>query len=230
MKRIGLLGGMSWESSALYYRLLNTGVRDALGGLHSASCVMGSVDFAEIERLQSAARWDEAGEVLAREARALVAAGAEALVLCTNTMHLVAEHIERAVDVPLLHIVDVTAEAILAAGKRRVALLGTIFTMEQPFYADRMARHGVETLVPAPGERQDINRVIYDELVRGVVSDDSRKRYIEIVERLAAEGAEGVILGCTEIELLIGADDVSIPVYPTTALHAQAAVAFALGR
>lgn len=228
VKRVGLLGGMSWESSALYYRLLNEGVRERLGGLHSAVCVMGSVDFAEIEALQSAGAWDEAGALLAREAAALEAAGADFLVLCTNTMHKVAPAIEDATDIPLLHLVDVTADAITGAGMTRVGLLGTRFTMEQPFYRDRMERHGVETIVPDDAGRRTVDRIIYEELVQGVVREESRAAYRTVIADLVARGAEGIILGCTEIELLVGAADSPVPVFASTTLHAQAAVDLAL--
>jgi aspartate racemase len=229
MRKIGLLGGMSWESSALYYRLINEGVRARLGGLHSAACVMASVDFAVVEALQASGRWTEAGKLLAEEARGLVAAGAECLVLCTNTMHKVADEIEHRVPVPLLHLVDVTAHAVREAGLTRVALLGTRFTMEEPFYRDRMALRGVDTVVPSADDRRIVNDVIYDELVRGVVADESRAQYRKIIERLADAGAEGVILGCTEIEILVGQDDSPIPVFASTTLHAGAAVDFAVG-
>jgi len=228
MRKIGLLGGMSWESSALYYQLINEGVRARLGGLHSADSVMASLDFAAIEKMQSAGDWVRAGDVLASEARGLVAAGAECLVLCTNTMHKVASQIESAVEVPLLHLVDVTADAIRNSGLERVALLGTRFTMEEPFYRERMMLRKVQTLVPDRGERRIVNEVIYNELVLGVVKDDSRAQYRKIIERLAQAGAQGVILGCTEIELLVGQQDSPIPVFASTALHAQAAVDFAL--
>lgn len=223
-----MLGGMSWESSALYYRLVNEGVRDRLGGLHSADCVLASVDFAAIERLQVSGDWEQAGDLLARRAQDLVRAGAECVVLCTNTMHKVADRIEQALGVPLLHLVDVTAEAIRAAGLERVALLGTRFTMEESFYRDRMARHGITAVVPNAAEREIVHRVIYDELVLGHVSDASRDAYRAIIRRLAAAGAQGVILGCTEIELLIGQQDSPVPVFASTRLHAAAAVEFAL--
>jgi aspartate racemase len=228
MKRIGMLGGMSWESSALYYQLVNEGVRDRLGGLHSADCVMASVDFATIERMQVSGEWGAAGDLLAEQAKGLVSAGAECIVLCTNTMHKVAQQIEDAVDVPLLHLVDVTADAVRAAGLSRVALLGTKFTMEEPFYRDRMAHAGIATIVPYAAERELVHRVIFDELVRGRISDESREAYRAIICRLTEEGAEGVILGCTEIELLIGQDDSPVPVFASTRLHAAAAVDFAL--
>ena len=229
MRTIGLLGGMSWESSALYYRPLNEAVRDRLGGLHSARCVLLSVDFAEIERLQVTGEWDRAGELLAADAEALEGAGAELVLLCTNTMHRVASAIDAALTVPLLHIGDVTADAVTVAGLRRVGLLGTAFTMEQPFLSDRLAGRGVHVLVPDPVDRELVHRVIYDELVLGVVRDESRQAVLAVVERLMAEGAEGVVLGCTELELLLGQDDVAVPVFPTTRLHVEAAVAVALG-
>ncbi|RYC14827.1 aspartate/glutamate racemase family protein [Nocardioides zhouii] len=228
MRRIGLLGGMSWESTELYYRLINEDVRDRLGGFHSARLVMASVDFAEVEAMQVAGDWAAAGDMLAREAQGLEAAGAECVVLCTNTMHKVADAIEAAVDIPLLHLADVTASAVRAAGLDRVALLGTRFTMEQPFYADRLRSHGIDVLVPEGGDRTLVHDVIYDELVLGVVRDESRAAYGDVVRRLVEQGAGGVVLGCTEIELLIGPDDVDVPVFATTALHARAAVDFAL--
>jgi aspartate racemase len=228
MRTIGLLGGMSWESSALYYRVVNEAVRERLGGYHSARVLMSSVDFADVERLQVAGEWDAAGKLLAREARALEAAGADCLVLCTNTMHKVAGAIEAATTVPLLHIADVTAAAVREAGVSRVALLGTRFTMEQPFLRERLESHGLEVLVPAADDLRRVHEVIYDELVHGVVRAESRAEYVAVVDRLVADGAEGVVLGCTEIELLIGPDDVSVPVFATTRLHALAAVDFAL--
>jgi aspartate racemase len=229
MKTIGLLGGMSWESSALYYRLLNEAVRGRLGGLHSARCVLLSVDFAQIERLQVTGDWQRAGELLAADARVLQAAGADLVVLCTNTMHKVADTVSAALDVPLLHIGDVTADAVRAAGLHHVGLLGTAFTMEQPFLTDRLAARGLQTRLPDPVDRAEVHRVIYEELCRGIVREESRAALLAVVERLVAEGAEGVILGCTEIELLIGPDDVPVPVFPTSRLHVEAAVAAALG-
>ena len=228
MRTIGLLGGMSWESSALYYQLVNEGVRDRLGGFHSAPCLMSSVDFAVVEDMQARGAWDEAGELLAREAGALEQGGAECIVLCTNTMHKVADAISAAVSVPLLDVIDVTAAAIGGAGLGTVGLIGTRFTMEEPFYVDRMAAHGLDLVIPTADDRQTINDVIYGELVRGVVREESRAAYREIIGRLVDRGAEGVILGCTEIELLIGQDDCSVPVFPTTRLHAEAAVDFAI--
>ncbi|MFD5704416.1 aspartate/glutamate racemase family protein [Streptomyces lasiicapitis] len=228
MKTIGLIGGMSWESSAEYYRLLNELVRERLGGLHSARCVLHSVDFAEIERLQVAGEWERAGDVLAAAAKGLEAAGADLVLICTNTMHKVAGQVESVLSVPLLHLGDATAEAVRAAGVRRVGLLGTAFTMEQDFYRDRLASHGLEVLVPDEAGRDVVHRVIYEELCLGVVRDESRAAYQEVIAALVRDGAEGVILGCTEIELLIGQEHSPVPVFPTTRLHAEAAVDAAL--
>ncbi|MFF7204856.1 aspartate/glutamate racemase family protein [Streptomyces sp. NPDC008141] len=228
MRTIGLIGGMSWESSAEYYRLLNEFVRERLGGLHSARCVLHSVDFADIEELQAAGEWERAGEILADAAKGLEAAGAELLLICTNTMHEVAGQVEAAVSVPLLHLGDATADAVRSAGIGRVGLLGTAFTMEQDFYRDRLAGHGLDVIVPDAEGQALVHRVIYEELCLGVVREESRTAYQEVIAALVAEGAEGVILGCTEIELLIGAGDSPVPVFPTTRLHAQAAVDAAL--
>ena len=228
MRRLGLLGGMSWQSSSLYYSLINELVAQRLGGVHSADLVMVSVDFAEVERLQASGEWERAGELLAREARALEAAGAEAIVMCTNTMHLVAPAIEAAVSIPLLHLGDVTAQSVRAAGLERVGMLGTSFTMQQPFMRERIASHGLEVLVPEPDDRDVVHRVIYEELVLGVVSEHSRGEYVRIIERLVDRGAQGIVLGCTEIELLVEQHHVGRPLFPTTRLHAEAAVEWAL--
>ncbi|SDO63003.1 aspartate racemase [Nakamurella panacisegetis] len=225
---IGLLGGMSWESSAQYYRLTNELVRDRLGGLHSARCLLASVDFAEIERLQVAGDWDTAGAVLARVAKALEAGGAEIIVMCTNTMHKVADQIRADLGIPFLHLADTTARAVIAAGMTTVGLLGTAFTMEQDFYRERLASHGLSVLIPEAADRAEVHRVIYEELCLGVVREESRQIYREVIERLVAAGAEGVILGCTEIELLVGAEDSPVPVFPTTRLHVEAAVNWSL--
>jgi len=229
MRTIGLLGGMSWESSALYYQLANELVRDRLGGLHSARCVLYSVDFAGIEELQATGQWDEAGRVLSQAAVAVQAAGADLLLLCTNTMHKVAEQVEAAIDIPLLHLGDATAAAVTAAGLDTVGLLGTAFTMEQDFYRDRLARHGLRVLVPDADDRAEVHRVIYEELCLGDVRDTSRKTYQAVIDRLVRSGAQGIILGCTEIELLISAADSPVPVFPTSRLHVEAAVEAALG-
>ena len=229
MKLVGMLGGMSWESSAEYYRLANELVRERVGGLASARLLLHSVDFAEVERLQAQGRWNEAGELLATAAAGLEAGGAELLVLCTNTMHKVADAIERAVSIPLLHVGDVTAEAVRRQGLSRVGLLATGYTMEQPFLRERLAGHGLTVLVPEAPDRAVVHRVIYEELCVGVVSDESRRAYREIIGRLVAAGAEGIILGCTEIELLVDQTDSPVPVFPTTRLHVEAAVSTALG-
>lgn len=230
MKVIGLLGGMSWESSLAYYRVVNERVQDLLGGFHSARTVLYSVDFAGIEAMQAEDRWDEAGAELARAAEAIEAAGADVLVLCTNTMHKVADRIAGAVDIPLLHLADATAAAIAAVGIVRVGLLGTEFTMSQAFYRDRLAAHGLEVLVPGREDRDLVHRVIYDELVLGVVRAESREAYRHVIRRLTDAGAQGVVYGCTEIELLVGPEDSPVPTFPTSRLHAEAAVDYALGR
>ena len=228
VKVLGLLGGMSWESTVEYYRLINEETRARLGGLHSAPLLLWSVDFAEIEALQVAGRWEEAGSQLAEAARALETAGAELLVLCTNTMHKVAGAIESAVQIPLVHIVDSVAEAVAGAGMKRVGLLGTRFTMDDPFWADRMAGHGIAVLVPEADDRDAVHRIIYDELCLGVFGDDSRRTLVDLIGRLADVGAEGVVLGCTEIELLVRPGDTDVPVFPSTALHVRSAVQAAL--
>ncbi len=221
---IGMLGGMSWESSAQYYRLANELVREQLGGLHSARIVLASMDFADVEALQVAGRWDEAAQLLAEAARGLEAAGADLLLICTNTMHKVAEQVEAAVTIPLLHLADATAQAVTRAGLRTVGLLGTAFTMEQDFYRDRLTSHGLRVLIPPPEDRAEVHRVIYEELCLGVVREESRQAYRDTIVRLVEAGAEGVILGCTEIELLIFDTDSPVPVFPTTRLHVEAAV------
>lgn len=224
MKTIGLLGGMSWESTALYYREINEAVKERLGGLHSARLVLVSVDFHDVERLQHAGDWEAAGRLLADAARSLEAAGADFIVLCTNTMHRVAAAIEGAVRIPLLHIADPTAEAIRRAGLSRVGLLGTRFTMEQDFYRKRLrVRHGIDVLVPGEADREIVHRVIYDELCAGRVLDPSRAEFRRILGALAAEGSEAVILGCTEITMLVGPADSPVPLFDTTSLHARAA-------
>ena len=231
MKTIGLLGGMSWESSIVYEQIINQEVRARLGGVHSASLLIRSYDFAQIERLQAAGDWEQAGQLLAADAARLQDAGAQILVLATNTMHQVYAQIAAAVSIPFPHIADATGAAVSAAGLSRVGLLGTRFTMERGFYRDRLeAIHDLKVLVPAEPDRALVHRVIYDELVQGVISDASRRHYLEIIGRLTEAGAEGVIAGCTEIELLVTADDAGLPYFPTTQLHAKAAVDLALAR
>jgi aspartate racemase len=228
MRTLGLLGGMSWESTLPYYRIVNERVRERLGGLHSAKLVLHSVDFAEIEALQHAGDWDAAGAQLAQAAVGLRLAGAEAIVVCTNTMHLVAPAIEAAVDIPLLHIADATAQRIRAAGPSRVALLGTRFTMEQAFYRERIEAAGIAVLTPDAAQRECVHRVIYEELCLGRVLDTSRDGYRAIMADLVARGAQGVILGCTEIGLLVDAGDATVPLFDTARIHAEAAADWAL--
>ncbi|HDO1321341.1 TPA: aspartate/glutamate racemase family protein [Aeromonas veronii] len=229
MKCIGLLGGMSWESTVSYYQALNRGVRTQLGGLHSARVLLNSVDFAGIERLQHAGDWPATARLLAAEARKLQDGGADFLLIGTNTMHKVAPEIEAAIDIPLLHIADATAAKLRADGITRVGLLGTRFTMEQDFYKGRLQeRFGLAVLVPDEAGRERVHRIIYDELCLGEIRASSRAEYLAIIEELAAAGAEAVILGCTEIALLVGDARAAVPLYDTTAIHAEAAVALAL--
>jgi aspartate racemase len=229
MRTIGLLGGMSWESSIEYYRLLNQAVRERLDGLHSAECVMWSVDFAAIEELQRSGDWDEAGRRLAGLAERLEQAGAGCLVLCTNTMHRLADDIQAAIGIPLLHIADATAGRIKAAGIDSVGLLATRYTMEQDFYRGRIAeRHGLRVLVPPEPDLSLVHDVIYQELCRGQVLDGSRDQYRRVISQLEAAGARGIIYGCTEIDLLVGPHDASVPVFDSTRIHVEAAVEWAL--
>ena len=228
MRTIDLLGGMSWESTALYYRRINEAVRERLGGLRSARIAMISVDFAEIEAMQAAGAWDEAGAALAGEAQRLEAAGADGIVLCTNTMHRVADAIAAATRIPLLHLADATAARVRAAGVRRVGLLGTRFTMEQDFYRGRLAAHGLEVLVPDEADRERLHQVIFGELCLGRVEDRSRQAVAAMVEALAGRGAQGVIEGCTEITMLDLGEATELPRFDTTAIHAEAAVDWAL--
>ena len=229
MKTIGLLGGMSWESTLTYYSLINQGIRDQLGGLHSAEIVLYSVEFAHIEKLQNAGLWEEAGRLLATAAKKIETAGARGLLICTNTMHKVAPRIEAAVDIPLLHIADATGRRIIGKGMKRVGLLGTRFTMEDNFYKGRLTeKFGIEVVIPTPEERNLVHRVIYEELCCGTIRETSKNAYVDIVNNLGRRGAEGVILGCTEISLLIKQKDAALPLLDTTAIHAREAVRFAL--
>jgi aspartate racemase len=228
MKTIGLIGGMSWESSLEYYRYINEAVKTRLGGLHSAKCLLYSLDFAEVEAYQASGQWEDAARLLSAAAQGLERLGADCLVLCTNTMHIVADAIQASVSIPMLHIADATGSRIRAAGLRSVGLLGTRFTMEEAFYKDRLVeRFGLAVLTPDAAGRREVDRVIYEELVLGKIEAASRKRYLEIVEGLAAAGAQGVILGCTEIGLLVQQGDSRIPLFDTARLHAEAAVEFA---
>lgn len=228
MKTIGLIGGMSWESTLEYYRIINETVKEKLNKLHSAKIIMYSVDFEEIELLQHKGKWDELTSLMIEIAQRLEKAGADFIVICTNTMHKVAEDVEKSVEIPLLHIVDVTAEKIKAKGINKVGLLGTRFTMEDNFYRDRLRKHGIEAIIPSEKEREIVHSVIYNELCLGVIKESSREKFKEIIKNLAKRGAEGVILGCTEIPLLIKQEDVDLPLFDTTEIHAKASVDFAL--
>ncbi len=229
MKTIGLIGGMSWESSLEYYRIINEEVKKRLGGFHSAKCLMYSVDFAEIEHLQHSGEWDKLAWILAQVAIRLEAGGADFLVLCTNTMHKVAPALEAAVSIPLLHIADPTAERIKTQGIKKVGLLGTRFTMEEDFYRGRLEKkHGLEVLVPDESDRQLIHHVIYYELCDGILQEESRRKFRTVIEKLGETGAQGIILGCTEIGLLVKEKDSPLPIFDTTIIHAEAAVDYAL--
>lgn len=229
MRCIGLIGGMSWESTAVYYRRMNEQVRDRLGGLNSADILMRSVNFDEIVTLQKAGDWAQAAQRLKAIGRDLESAGADAILICTNTMHLMADEVQSAVGVPLLHIADVTGSSIRRAGCSRPLLLATRYTMEQPFYRRRIAEmHGLDVMVPDEADRDVVHSIIFDELCQGIVRDESRRKYVEIVERCRAKGVDSVILGCTEIGLLIGQDDLTLPIFDSTLLHSDAAIDFAL--
>jgi aspartate racemase len=230
VKTIGLIGGMSWESSIEYYRIINEVVHKKLGGLHSAISIMYSLDFAEIETLQHQGRWEEATQLMVEAARHVENGGADFVVICTNTMHRMANEVQEQIGIPLLHIADATAEKIKAQGLGKVGLLGTRFTMEEDFYRGRLIeRHGLQVIIPGEKEREIVHRVIYDELVVGDIRPSSKAQYIEIIGGLVAGGAEGIILGCTEIGLLVGQEDIEVPVFDTTLIHATAAAEYALG-
>jgi aspartate racemase len=229
MQLIGLIGGMSWKSTAEYYRHLNELVQDRLDGLHSARCLLYSVDFAKIEAMQVEGRWGDAATILAEAARTLDRAGADFIVLCTNTMHKVADEIQAAVDIPLLHLGDTTASAVKSLGIQTVGLLGTRFTMSQAFYRDRLALHGLSVLVPGEDDQRVVSDIIYNELCQGVVRPESRDSYRQVIRRLEEDGAQGIIYGCTEIELLVDQSDSSVPVFATTRLHCEAAADRAMG-
>jgi aspartate racemase len=230
MKTIGLIGGMSWESSQEYYRIINEEIKLKLGGFHSAKCILYSVDFAEVEKLQHEERWEELTDLMIAAARSLENAGAECIVICTNTMHKMANEVQNSIRIPLLHLVDATAEQIKQDGLKKVGLLGTKFTMELDFYKGRLSDHfGGEVIIPDEEERKIIHHVIYNELCLGNIDQTSKTRFINIINNLIERGAEGIVLGCTEIPLLVKQEDIRVPVYDTTEIHAQAAVAFALG-
>lgn len=230
MKRIGLIGGMSWESSIEYYRIINQEVRTALGGVHSAKSVMVSLDFGEIEELQMKGDWEEATRVMIQSAREVEKGGADFILICTNTMHLMADEVQAGIDIPLLHIADATARAVKAQGLKAVGLLGTRFTMEKDFYRGRLEdKHQLKVVIPDDEGRELVHNVIYNELVQGLIKDDSRQGYRDVILNLVGEGAEGIVLGCTEIGLLVKKEDVSVPVFDTMEIHALAAVEAALG-
>lgn len=229
MKTIGLIGGMSWESSIEYYRMINEQVRIQLGGLHSAKCLMYSVNFEEIERYQSEGNWKKAGETLGEVALSLEKGGADFIVICSNTMHMVLDYIEERIRIPVLHIADATANQIHEHGIRTVGLLGTKYTMEQNFYKQRLESNGIKVLIPNEQDREIVNKVIYEELCLGNIQSDSKAHYKEVIERLIQDGAEGIILGCTEIGLLIKPEDSNVPLFDTTLIHASEAVHKSLG-
>lgn len=228
MKTIGLIGGLSWESTAYYYRYINQGIQDRLGGLHSAKCLLYSFDFEEVVQLQKAGQWQEAAALLAEAAVKLEAGGCDVILICTNTMHSVAEEVQCAVSIPLLHIIEVTANEVKRQSIRKVGLLGTQYTMEQPFYREHLEQLGIETVVPEEADRCRVHEIIFGELCRGELKPSSKAEYLRIIENLLAQGAEGIILGCTEIPLLLQNGDSPVPYFDTTYLHAIAAVDFAL--
>lgn len=228
MKTIGLIGGMSWESSVSYYQIINEEVKERLGGLHSAQSILYSVDFAEIEALQSKGEWDKAGIVLTKAAQSLERAGAEVILICTNTMHKVAEQVGSNISVPLLHIADITADRVQRHKIQTVGLLGTKYTMEEDFYKSRLETRGIKVLIPGKGDREIVNRVIYQELCLGNIKQDSKEEFKRIIKTLVEQGAGGVILGCTEIGLLIGEEDSQVQLFDTAAIHAKGAVDYAL--
>ena len=231
MKTIGMIGGMSWESTAIYYQRINELVKQSLGGLHSAKIILYSLDFQEIESLQKQERWDEAGLCMVKAAKSLRAAGADFLIICTNTMHKLVPVIESAVNIPVLHIADPTAEAIKKTGIQRIGLLGTRFTMEQDFYRGRLeSKHGLEVIIPDANDRELVHNVIYNELCLGLIRDSARQAYRDVIRRLTDRGAQGIILGCTEISMLVAPSDSPVPLFDTTSLHALSAVEFALMR
>ena len=230
MRTIGLLGGMSWESTVPYYQTLNTVVREKLGGLHSAKCVLYSVDFAEIEECQAKGEWDKSAAILADAAHKLEQAGADYLVICTNTMHKVADVIQKSIGIPILHIAELTADRLLAAGVCRVGLLGTKYTMEQDFYKERLIARGMEVLIPGGEQRQRLNAIIYDELCLGVIRPESKAYYLECIHELEAQGVEGIILGCTEIGLLVSQEDARVRLFDTTRIHAEEAALRAVSK
>jgi aspartate racemase len=229
MKTIGMIGGMSWESSIEYYRIINETVRDELGGLHSAKSIMYSVEFAEIETLQHQDRWDDAAKIMIAAAQGVEKGGADFGIICTNTMHKLYDIVQQNIRIPMIHIADATAEAIRAAGINKIALLGTRFTMVENFYKGRLVEnYGLEVIIPSEADMEMVHRVIYDELCAGIIDSESKQNYAEIIRRLVADGAQGIILGCTEIGLLVKQEDSPVPLFDTTEIHAKAAVSYAL--
>ena len=228
MKTIGMIGGMSWESTITYYQIINSVIKEKLGGLHSAKCILYSVDFDEIEKCQSIGDWEKSAEILTAIAQRLEAAGADFIVICTNTMHKVADQIQTRINIPILHIAEATASALLADGQAKVALLGTRYTMEQAFYKNVLMQQGIEVLIPDEADRLRVNHVIYEELCQGNINPESRQEFLRIIDALRDSGAQAVILGCTEIGLLVRQSDTTVPLYDTTMIHAREAAAFAL--
>ena len=228
MKTIGLIGGMSWESSATYYQIINQTIKEELGGLHSAKSILYSVDFQEIEHYQANGDWDKSAEVLSNAAISLEKAGADFILICTNTMHKVAPQIQSKIQIPILHIADLTAEELLKKSIKKVALLGTKYTMEQNFYKNRLTEKGIEVIIPNDDDRAVVNQTIYEELCLGIISPSSKKKFLEIIMKLSTQGAEGIILGCTEIGLLVQQQDTKVPLFDTTLIHAKSAALYAL--
>lgn len=228
LKTIGLIGGMSWESTATYYKIINETVKEKLGGLHSAKCILYSVDFQEIEECQSNGNWEKSGEILGEAAYNLEKAGADFIVICTNTMHKVVNQIKEKISVPILHIAEMTAEKILEKGLKNIALLGTKYTMEQDFYKSKLIEKGINVIIPDKNDIETINEVIYDELCLGTINFNSKKKFLEIVDKLRSKGAEGIILGCTEIGLLIKNEDTDVPLFDTAIIHAEQAAMYSI--
>ena len=228
LKTIGLIGGMSWESTATYYKIINETVKEKLGGLHSAKCILYSVDFQEIEECQANGNWEKSGEILGEAAYNLEKAGADFIVICTNTMHKVVNQIKEKISIPILHIAEMTAEKILEKGLKNIALLGTKYTMEQDFYKSKLIEKGINVIIPDKNDIEIINEVIYDELCLGTINSDSKKKFLEIVDKLRSKGAEGIILGCTEIGLLIKNEDTDVPLFDTATIHAEQAAMYSI--
>mgnify|MGYP000966445773 FL=1 len=228
MKTIGLIGGMSWESTVTYYKIINETVKEKLGGLHSAKCILYSIDFQEIEECQANGNWEKSGEILGEAANNLEKAGADFIVICTNTMHKVINQIKEKISIPILHIAEMTAEKILEKGLKNIALLGTKYTMEQDFYKSKLIEKGINVIIPDKNDIEIINKVIYDELCLGIINSNSKKKFLEIVDKLRSKGAEGIILGCTEIGLLIKNEDTDVPLFDTAVIHAEEAAIYSI--